>query len=322
MQVLLTGANGFIGSAIARSLIDKGYDLKVIVRNKSCRFDEKVEQHLCDLSNVKNLSLEVFANVDCVIHSAAQAHVKQNNFIVSQSKYRINDCDITLNLAKLASAYGVKRFVFLSSIKVHGEHTEPNTAFKPEDDPSTNDAYGLSKLEAERQLLRLAHESDMEVVIIRPPLVYGPGVKANFALMVRWISKGFPLPLGVVDNKRSLIALDNLVDFILLCTDRTRSPNATNQIFLISDTEDVSTSTLLQRIAKAYGTKFRLFPVPIMLIRLFAKLLGKSDVADRLFGNLQVDSSKARELLGWYPVVTMDEQLKKMAELEKTAEKL
>jgi nucleoside-diphosphate-sugar epimerase len=165
--------------------------------------------------------------------------------------------------------------------------------------------------------LDIAQETGMEAVIIRPPLVYGPGVKGNFASMVNWVKKDLPLPLGAVHNQRSLVALDNLVDFIALCADRERSLNAANQVFLISDGEDVSTSELLRKVAKAYGVKSRLLPMPVGLMKLAAKLLGKGVVADRLFGNLQVDSSKARKLLGWKPVVTMDEQLAKMAATEK-----
>ena len=189
-------------------------------------------------------------------------------------EYRLSNRDGTLNLAKLASKYGVARFIYISSIKVNGEQTLPNSLFKSDDDFSTNDPYGISKYEAEQALLNLANESGMEVVIIRPPLVYGPKVKANFASLVNWVKKGIPLPFGSVENKRSFIALDNLVDFILLCADRARSPNATNQVFLISDNEDISTATLIERIARAYGTKSRLLPVPVSLLRLFAKLLG------------------------------------------------
>ena len=161
----------------------------------------------------------------------------------------------------------------------------------------------------------------MEVVVIRPPLVYGPNVKGNLASIISWIKKGVPLPLGAIENKRSLIALDNLVDFILLCVDINGSPRAANQVFLISDGEDVSTPILLRRIAKAYGVTSRLFPMPISLMRQVATLLARKNLSDRLFGNLQVDSTKARDLLGWQPVCTMDDQLKKMAEFDQSGNK-
>jgi nucleoside-diphosphate-sugar epimerase len=219
----------------------------------------------------------------------------------------------TLNLARQAAAYGVKRFVFLSSVKVNGECTLNGCAFRAADIPAPEDAYGISKLEAEQGLMDLARETGMEVVIIRPPLVYGPGVKGNFASLVRWVRKGIPLPLGVVHNKRSLVALENLVDFIALCADPERSKLAANEVFLISDGEDVSTNGLLRKVANAYSVAPRLMPIPVLWIRTVARLLGKRAVADRLLGSLVVDSSKAWDLLGWKPVVSMDEQLKNMA---------
>jgi len=181
--------------------------------------------------------------------------------------------------------------------------------FTPDDDFVPSDPYGLSKYEAEQGLLAMAREIGMEVVIIRPPLVYGAHAPGNFGSLVKWVKKGVPLPLGAVRNLRSMVALDNLVDFIALCADRDRSPKAANEVFLISDGVDVSTSDLLRKVAKACGVKSRLLPVSVGLMRLAAKALGKGAVADRLFGNLQVDSSKARDLLGWQPKVTMDEAL-------------
>ena len=160
-------------------------------------------------------------------------------------------------------------------------------------------------------MLALAQKTGMEVVIVRPPLVYGPGVRANFASMLKWINKGVPLPFGTVHNQRSLVALDNLVSFIIHCIDH---PKAANEAFLISDSEDVSTTELLRKVANAFGKKPMLLPIPVWLMSFVAKLVGKGDVANRLFGSLQVDSSKARDLLGWQPVITMDEQLKKTAD--------
>jgi nucleoside-diphosphate-sugar epimerase len=179
--------------------------------------------------------------------------------------------------------------------------------------PAPQDAYAISKWEAEQGLMAIARETGMGVVIIRPPLVYGLDVKGNFAKLVQWVRKGIPLPFGALQNRRSLLALDNLVSFIALCADPAKSPKAANEVFLISDGEDVSTAELLRRVARAYGTKAHLIPVPPAWLRFGARLLGKSAVADRLLGSLVIDSSKARELLGWRPVVTMDEQLQKMA---------
>jgi nucleoside-diphosphate-sugar epimerase len=226
-------------------------------------------------------------------------------------EFRKVNTGATLQLAKQAAESGVKRFIFLSSIKVNGEMTSLGEPFKPDDNFVPVDPYGLSKYEAEQGLLALAKETDMEVVIIRPPLVYGPGVRANFASMMFWMKKGVPLPFGVIHNKRSLVALDNLVSFIIRCIDH---PKAANEIFLISDNEDVSTTQLLSKVAKAYGKKACLIPVPVSWMKFAARLIGKADVANRLFSSLQVDSAKARDLLGWKPVVTMDEQLKKIAD--------
>jgi len=247
--------------------------------------------------------------IDVVIHAAARVHVMSDDASDPLAEFREVNVDGTLNLAKQAAQAGVKRFVFISSIKVNGEGTQPGQIYTPDDIVTTDDPYGLSKWEAEQGLFELSASTGMEVVVIRPPLIYGPGVKANFQKMLAWVNRGVPLPLGAVQNRRSLVALENLLDFIVLCT---HHPKAANQIFLISDAEDVSTTDLLQRVGKALGKAARLIPVPVSVMRFSAGLLGKQAVADRLFGSLQVDSSKASDLLGWKPVVTMDEQLKKM----------
>jgi nucleoside-diphosphate-sugar epimerase len=222
----------------------------------------------------------------------------------------------TVELARQAAGAGVKRFIFLSSVKVNGESTDNRRPFSETDDPAPEDAYGQSKLEAEKLLLELAKTTSMEVVIIRPPLIYGPGVKANFASMIKVVNKGIPLPFGAISNQRSMLAIDNLVSFIRLCMTH---PAATNQVFLIADGEDVSTTTLLRRLAEAYMRPPRLIPVPLSWMNFFARLIGKQMITDRLFGNLQIDTSKARELLGWKPVITMEQQLNKMAELDRNS---
>jgi nucleoside-diphosphate-sugar epimerase len=202
--------------------------------------------------------------------------------------------------------------VYLSSIKVNGENNSAGRPFKADDTPAPKDFYGVSKYDAEHLLRQIAAETGMEVVIIRPPLVYGPGVKGNFASLVRCIRRGIPLPLGALHNKRSLVALENLVDFVALCADPSRSPRAANEVFLISDGEDVSTTELLRKVAHVYHIAPRLVPIPVSWIQTVGRLLGKGDLADRLTGSLVVDSSKSEDLLGWKPVVSMDEQLKKM----------
>ncbi len=314
MKLLVTGAAGFVGREVVKQLLAKDLDVIATVRADTSVLPAGVQRFVAgDFAEPINWLLAL-QDVDVIIHTAARVHVMDDSVADPLVEFRKVNVDATLHLARQAVNAGVKRFIFISSIKVNGEMTSLDQQFKPDDSNIPTDPYGLSKYEAEQGLLAIAKETGMEVVIIRPPLVYGPDVKANFASMMKWINKGVPLPFGAIHNQRSLVALDNLVDFIALCADRKKSPKAANQVFLISDGEDVSTTTLFQKVAKAFGKKPRLIPVPVWLMTLVAKFVGKGDVANRLFGSLQVDSSKARELLGWKPVITMDEQLKKTAD--------
>ncbi|VAW49756.1 UDP-glucose 4-epimerase [hydrothermal vent metagenome] len=339
MKVLVTGATGFVGQAFISYLLENKdcEQITAIVRQASDVFAEQVKQVLVkDLSifsviNSSPPSLEVSAegggegflnnvkkklnSVDVLIHTAARVHVMNDAVTDPLAEFRKMNRDATLGLARFAAESGVKRFVFISSIKVNGEFTLPNFLFLPDDTYIPDDPYGLSKYEAEQGLLNIAKETGMEVVIIRPPLVYGSGVKANFASMIKWMGKSIPLPFGAIHNQRSLVALDNLVDFIALCADREKTPKAANQVFLISDGEDVSTTELLKKVANAQNKRTWLIPVPVSWMTLVFKWIGKEAVANRLFGSLQVDSSKARDLLGWKPVTTMDEQLYKMVKV-------
>ena len=307
MKVLVTGANGFIGLRLCQYLIAIGSEVVPAVRRRT------------DIPNEKILTsdaewISALAGCDVVVHLAGRAHVMKDEFDVPLiAEYRRVNVQQTLALARQAAVTGVHRFVYISSVKVNGEHTASNTAFHVGDAPEPKDAYGISKYEAEQGLMVLARETGMEVIIVRPPLVYGPGVKGNFATLVRVVRKGIPLPLGAVHNKRSLVALENLVNFIALCSNPERSPLAANEVFLISDSEDVSTTELLCKVANAYNVGPRLLPIPAILIRTAIRLLGKPAMADRLLGSLVIDSSKARDLLGWKPVVSMSEQLKMMA---------
>jgi nucleoside-diphosphate-sugar epimerase len=224
-------------------------------------------------------------------------------------EYRRVNVEGTLNLARQAAAAGVRRFVFISTVKVNGEETGPGRSFSANDVPSPQDAYGMSKAEAELALRRLADETGMEVTITRPPLIYGPGVKGNFSSLINWIRRGLPLPLGALNhNRRSFVCLDNLVDLILVCT---LHPKAANQTFLVSDGEDLSTAELLRKIGKALGVKARLVWVPVWFISLMASLIGVSVISKRLLGSLQVDMSKTCVLLNWKPSVSFDEGLQK-----------
>lgn len=302
MTALVTGANGFVGNAVVNALGSTALAVKPCSRKDVGEVDGKTDWAV------------VLSGASVVVHCAARAHVMREHAADALAAYREVNVAGTLRLAEQAAAAGVQRLVFLSSIKVNGEATAAGQRFTERDAPAPEDAYGQSKYEAEQALLALAEKTGMEVVIIRPPLVYGPAVKGNFAGMARAVQRGLPLPLGAVHNQRSLVALDNLVSLVLLCSDRARSPKAANQVFVVADGEDVSASTLLRKVAKAAGRPSRLLPVPASWLRAGASLLGKRAVADRLLGNLQVDATKARTLLGWQPVVTMDEQLAKMFE--------
>ncbi len=249
--------------------------------------------------------------VDVVVHCAARVHVMQDGASDPLAAYRRVNVEGTLNLARQAAARGVRRFIFVSSIKVNGEATQPGHPFKADGAPAPLDLYGVSKLEAEQVLRALEAETGMEVVIVRPPLVYGPGVKANFASMMRWVERGVPLPLGAIHNARSMVALDNLVDLLMVCI---KHPSAAGQTFLVSDGEDVSTTELLRRTAQARGKKPLLVPVPAAVLELGAALLGKRAVAQRLCGSLQVDIEKTRNLLNWAPPLTLDQGLRKAVE--------
>jgi len=311
--ILVTGATGFVGHALVTKLWAENKHVIAGVRHKSSLFDSELKQfELGDLTSTGSV-LSDLANVDVLVHAAARVHImNEASDLDPLTEFRKVNTASTLNLARQAADQGVRRFIFISSVKVNGERTIAGMPFRPTDDDIPTDPYGLSKYEAEQGLLELADETGMEVVIIRPPLIYGPNVKANFASMLKWVSKGIPLPFGsVTHNKRSLIALENLADFIVHCIDH---PKAANEVFLISDGEDVSTTALFEKVANAFGKKPHLLPVPVSLMTFSAALIGKKVVADRLFGSLQVDSSKAGDLLDWKPVITMDEQLKKTAE--------
>lgn len=312
--VLVTGGTGFLGQALLDRLSETGIrPIFAAVRSKDVSFPPVVSPvWVGDLCSSTDWS-DCLHKVGVVIHCAARAHVMKDETSNLLEEYRRVNVEGTLALAEQALNAGVRRFVYISSIKVNGEHIASDMPFRADDIPAPEDAYGVSKFEAEQGLIALARNTSMEVVIIRPPLVYGPGVKGNFASMVRWVHKGIPLPLGAVCNKRSLVALENLVDFINLCADPERSPRAANEVFLISDGEDVSTTELLRKVANAYHVTQRLLPIPVSWMQIVARFLGKGDVVDRLLGSLVVDNSKARELLGWKPVVSMDEQLRKMA---------
>lgn len=305
MKVLLTGSTGFLGSALRDELVNIDVELITIGRDK-----EKQNNH--DYIYTENLNSESQFNLDVhkcdvAIHCAARVHVMSESSINPLDEFRkVNVCG-TLALAHQAAASGIKRFIFISSIKVNGESTSNLPAFTEYSVFAPEDPYSLSKKEAENGLQKISRDTGMEVVILRPPLVYGPGVKANFFNLLKLANTGLPLPFGSVHNFRSMIYVGNLVDFILRCVDH---PAAANETFLLSDRRDLSLAELLILLRKTMGRPVRLVPVPICVFRIAGFITGKGDYIDRLVGSLQVDDSKSQKLLDWQPPFTVEQGIK------------
>lgn len=311
MNVLLTGGSGFVGSQVAKRLLDDGQGVTAAVRDAGRKLDARLQCWKFEELTADQKWRPVLKGKDLVIHCAARVHVMNDTFVYPLTEFRKANVDGTLALARQAAEAGVRRFIFISSIKVNGEGTSLGLPYRADDVSAPQDFYGISKLEAEQGLMQLAADTGIEVVIVRPPLVYGPGVKGNFATMIKLVEKGFPLPLGAIHNKRSLVGIDNLVDLIIRCSDH---PAAANQIFLAGDGEDLSTTELLRSVGNAMGKPARLIPVPAGLLQSGATLLGRKAMAQRLLGSLQVDISKTCELLDWKPPYTVEEGLRRCFE--------
>lgn len=313
MRCLITGGNGFVGRTLTSHVLARGYDVRLPLRQPQ-RADQIAGVETVDIGG---LSLEndwtvALRDVEAVVHLAARVHVMNDKSSDPIAEFRRVNVEGTANLARQAAAAGVRRLVYLSSIKVNGEFTQEGHPFTADDAPAPADPYGVSKHEAEKLLRQIATETGMEVVIIRPPLVYGPGVKANFESMMRWLARGVPLPLAAVsENRRSLVALDNLLDLIVTCLGH---PAAANQTFLVSDGEDLSTAELLKRMGAAMGHPARLFCVSPSMLKLGTQVVNKSGIYQRLCCSLQLDIAKTRRLLGWSPPVSVDEGLRCAAE--------
>ncbi len=307
-MILVTGSNGFVGRHLIQCLSERHLSLldrSLFNSNLGHRFTNR------DINGYEDYS-EAIIGCHAVIHCAARVHVMDENLQEPLEAYREVNTFGTINLAKQSARLGVKRFIFISSIKVNGESTSFGAPFSVTNLRSPEDGYGISKAEAEEQLLELGQETGMEVVIVRPTLVYGPGVKANFAALMNLVSKGVPLPFGCFkDNKRSLVSVDNLVDLIITCIDH---PKAVNEVFLVSDDHDVSTYEMVRHMAQALDKPTWQLPVPIWCYNLVGKALNKSDVVDRLTGSLQVDISHTKETLGWVPPQSLQEGFKLTAE--------
>jgi nucleoside-diphosphate-sugar epimerase len=303
-KILVTGANGFVGNILCEILSSEGMDFVPVVRKAGERAGR---QFAIGDMHAETRWETALAGCDAVIHLAARVHVMDDRSADPLAAFRAVNVDATLNLARQAVSCGIQRFVFVSSVKVNGEETTDRlfTAF---DDPAPLDPYGQSKLEAEMALKALARETGLEVVVVRPPLVYGPGVRANFLRLMQLVKMGVPLPLGAINNRRSMVAAENLVDLLLTCV---RHPAAPGQTFMVSDDHDVSIAELLRMLAHAMGKRPLLLPVPSRLITGAAALLGKSAVANRLVGSLQVDIAHTRSTLRWTPPVSMEDALGK-----------
>jgi len=305
-KILLTGASGFVGGSLATKLIENGATVRCAIRSPLVLPDAEIVQvpgidtHTAWSRHLKG--------IDTVIHCAGRAHVMNDLFADPLPEYRRINVGGTINLARQAVAAGVKRFIFLSSVKVNGEQTLKGQPFTEEDAALPQNPYAISKFEAEQALFELADQSGLEVVVIRPTLVYGCGVKANFFTMLRMVKLGMPLPFGAIENKRSFTYVENLHSLIMRCVDH---PKAANQLFLASDGHDLSTTELLRYCASAMGVSVYLVPVPESWCMFSASVLGQGEAIQRLCGSLQVDISKARKLLGWEPPISMQIGLQK-----------
>lgn len=318
-MILVTGAGGFVGTAVVSELAMRGIPHRAVTR--------RPREGYLSIGNIDPATdwSGALNGVDSIVHLASRAHVlneravnaKLVNGTSPQAPFQSTDVDATLNLARQAAAAGVRRFVFISSIKVNGEATRPGRPFTAEDAPNPQNPYARSKFDAERRLFALAAETGLEVTVIRPPLVYGPGVKANFATMMDWVNRGIPLPLGAVNNKRSFVFVENLADLIILSAIH---PGAAGQVFLVSDDEDISTTELLQRMAQALGRASWNMPVPAPVLTLAAAAIGRRAFTSRLTDSLQVDIGKTRELLGWAPRKCVAEGLRQTAHAFQSAD--
>ncbi|AZV28309.1 NAD-dependent dehydratase [Pseudomonas syringae] len=307
-RVLVTGATGFVGEAVVLRLLRDRVIAPVAAVRGASRLSGLCSTVFIDLSSSKELP--ELKQIDVVVHAAARVHVMKEMESDALLAFRKINVEGTLRLARKAAESGVRRFVFISSIKVNGEETLPGRPFRADDIPAPRDPYGISKKEAEEALMNLGRETGMEIVIIRPPLVYGPGVKANFYRMMCVLTKRLPLPLGAIENRRSLVGINNLVDLIVTCIDHVA---AKNQTFLVSDGRDMSTSELLRCLQATIGGKALLIAFPESLLRAVLKLFRMGSVVQRLCGSLQVDISATREVLGWSAPYSPEDELKKTA---------
>ncbi len=307
-HILVTGASGFIGKAFCKLATQRGLLIRAAIRSTSV---SPVADEIVNVGQITDTTdwSELLSGVNVIVHLAARAHVIRDLASDPLAEFRSVNVDPTLNLALQASRKGVSKFIYISSIGVNGLESPVGKPFCEKDSVNPQNAYTVSKWEAEQGLLKISLETGLNVVIIRPPLVYGNNAPGNFGSLVNILNYKYLLPLGAIHNKRSFISLENLVDFIIICVTH---PMASNQIFLISDGEDLSTTDLVSRMARISGRRLILLPVPKKIIQIVATLIGRADIAQRLCGNLQIDITKARHLLGWNPALSVDEGLKQV----------
>ena len=310
-SILVTGANGFVGRALCAELVNRGHLVRAAIRT-----DTNLDISGCEIAKIQGITIDTdwtdaVHGVSTVIHLAARVHVMHDDTTNPLEEFRKTNVVGTENLARAAAANGVKRLVYVSSIKVNGEETTNQRSYTEQNTPSPQDPYGISKWEAEQALHRVAGETGLEIVIVRPPLVYGPNVKGNFAQMLKVLAKGIPLPLASVNNLRSLVYVGNLVDALIACATH---PTAAGHTYLVSDGEDISTPDLLHQLGATMGQPARLFPCPPALLKMAGRMIGKGDQVDRLLGSLQVDSGKIRHELNWTPPYSLQQGLRATAE--------
>ncbi len=301
MNIIISGLSGFVGSALLGPLVL--HNIKALGRTKLSSYHG--DFHFAEINGSADYA-DFLKNNDVLIHCAARVHIMDESSLDPLTEFREINVSGTLNLARQAASAGIKRFIFISSIKVNGEGTQPGAQFTPSDIPAPEDPYGVSKYEAEQGLQQIAKNTGMEVVIIRPPLVYGAGVKGNFNSLLKLAKTGLPLPFGAIHNKRSMVYLGNLIAFIVECIDH---PKAANEVFLISDGNDLSINRLITELRLAMFKPVRLLPMPGWLFTFVGKVTGNSSVVSRLCGSLQVDSSKVNKLLGWVPPYSVQQGL-------------
>lgn len=302
-QVVVTGANGYVGSHCCAALKQAGYIVRGTIRTAQ---PLDVETFVTGDVGPDTDWTHALDGADVVIHTAARVHIFDETEPDSLAAFRRVNVAGTIRLAQQAAAAGVKRFLFISTVGIFGQKTPPDIPFTEKSPPHPYNPYAQSKWEAEQHLQSL--NADMEIVIVRAPLVYGPGAPGNFDRLVRWVSKGVPLPLGGLNNRRSFVGIDNLVDFLVLCVEH---PAAAGQTLLVTDGEDLSTTQLIQHLARAQGKNILLIPVPPHPVRWALQLLGRQRLADQLYGSLVIDSSQTRQLTGWTPPVAVAEGLRR-----------